>query len=280
LNKRDANLAGVGESFRTQPGILYANTAGEKFQYRTLQPASELVPFVENYWTVSWDLRGEPPFTQRVLARPGVNMTFKAGRSRIAGLTTGRFAEVLEGRHRVFGVRFRTGGFRAFLGAPVALITDRFLGVSEVFGQPAQALEDALLRASDEEGMAAIMDRFLGPLAPRRDRLAEVAGEIVAAIAADRGLIRVGDLAAGAGMGPRRLQRLFHEYVGAGPKWVMRRYRMQEALARTAGGEPGSWGELAAELGYADQAHFIRDFTASVGTTPSCYVRLLAQGER
>jgi AraC-like DNA-binding protein len=270
----------VGGSFRTEPGILYANTAREKFRYRTLEPASELAPFVENYWTVSWDLRGEPPFTQRVLTRPGVNMTFKAGRSRIAGLTTGRFAEVLEGRHRVFGVRFRTGSFQAFLGAPVAGITDRFLGVPEVFGERGQALEDTLLRAPDEEGMAAIMDRFLGPLAPRRDRLADVAGEIVAAIAADRSLVRVSDLAAGAGMGPRRLQRLFHEYVGAGPKWVIRRYRMQEALARTAGGEPESWGELAAELGYADQAHFIRDFTASVGTPPSRYVRLLAQGER
>jgi AraC-like DNA-binding protein len=58
---------------------------------------------------------------------------------------------------------------------------------------------------------------------------------------------------------------------------------MQEALARTAGGEPESWGELAAELGYADQAHFIRDFTASVGSPPSRYVRdagVLAHGER
>jgi AraC-like DNA-binding protein len=266
-------VAGVLNKRDSEPGILYANTAREKFHYAARPPAPELAAFVENYWIVSWDLRGAPPFTQKVLTRPGVNMTFKAGRSRIAGLTTGQFAEVLEGRHTVFGVRFRTGSFRSFLRAPVSGITDQFLGVHEVFGDQGQALEDALLRASDEDGMAAIMDRFLGPLAPRPDGNANLAGEIVAAIAADRGVLRVNDLAAEVGIGPRQLQRLFHEYVGAGPKWVIRRYRMQEALARTAGGEPPSWSELAAELGFSDQAHFIRDFTANVGAPPSRYVR-------
>jgi hypothetical protein len=103
----------VAEEFQTEPGVLYANTAQEMFRYATLEPAPELAPFVANYWTVSWDLRGRPPYAQHVLTRPGVNMTFKDGRSRIAGLTTGQFTEVLAGRHRVFGVRFRTGSFRS-----------------------------------------------------------------------------------------------------------------------------------------------------------------------
>jgi AraC-like DNA-binding protein len=261
----------VAESFRHEPGILYARTAREKFRYGTLQPAPELAPFVENYWTVSWDL--SEPYAQKVLTRPGVNMTFKAGRSRIAGLTTGTFTEVLEGRHRVFGVRFRTGSFRSFLGAPVAAITDRFLGVQEVFGSRALELEHALLSASDEEAQAAIMDCFLGPLVPRRDGLAGLAEEVVAAIAADRGLVRVGELAGTLGISSRRLQRLFAEYVGAGPKRVIRRYRMHEALARTASGAPVSWGQLATDLGYSDQAHFVRDFTTSVGVPPTAYIR-------
>jgi AraC-like DNA-binding protein len=99
----------------------------------------------------------------------------------------------------------------------------------------------------------------------------------VAAIAGNRGVVRVNDLAAEVGISPRRLQRLFNEYVGAGPKWVIRRYRMQEALARTAGGAPVSWGQLAADLGYSDQAHFTRDFTANVGAPPSRYVREVAR---
>jgi AraC-like DNA-binding protein len=95
----------------------------------------------------------------------------------------------------------------------------------------------------------------------------------VAAIAADRGLVRVGERARALGVGPRRLQRLFAEYVGAGPKGVIRRFRMHEALARTTSGASVNWGELAVDLGYSDQAHFIRDFTTNVGIPPVAYIR-------
>ncbi|MGH3243290.1 MAG: helix-turn-helix domain-containing protein, partial [Spirillospora sp.] len=76
----------------------------------------------------------------------------------------------------------------------------------------------------------------------------------------------------------RGLQRLFHEYVGIGPKWVIRRYRMLEAAGRAEAGARVGWADLAAELGYTDQAHFTRDFTAAVGTPPARYAREASTG--
>ena len=74
------------------------------------------------------------------------------------------------------------------------------------------------------------------------------------------------------GIPARTLQRLFERYVGVSPKWVLRRYRVHEAAARLAdGGSTITWAEVAAELGYFDQSHFIRDFTAAVGMTPAAY---------
>jgi transcriptional regulator GlxA family with amidase domain len=70
--------------------------------------------------------------------------------------------------------------------------------------------------------MAVIMDGFLGPLAPRPDGLASLAEEVVAEIAADRGLVQVDDVASALGVGTRRLQRLFAEYVGAAPTSYVR----------------------------------------------------------
>jgi AraC-like DNA-binding protein len=69
------------------------------------------------------------------------------------------------------------------------------------------------------------------------------------------------------------LQRWFNEYVGVGPKWVINRYRLHEAIERLAGDLPVDWTQLALELGYFDQAHFIRDFKALVGVPPAAYVR-------
>jgi hypothetical protein len=57
------------------------------------------------------------------------------------------FTEVLEGCHVVFGVRFRPGGFRPFLGAPVSSISGRFLPIGEVFGPAGVALERPVLEA-------------------------------------------------------------------------------------------------------------------------------------
>ena len=84
-------------------------------------------------------------------------------------------------------------------------------------------------------------------------------------------IARVSELAARAGVTARKLQRVFHSYVGVSPGWVIRRFRVQEAAERVARREVVDWSALASELGYFDQAHFIHDFKAQVGRTPGEY---------
>jgi AraC-like DNA-binding protein len=69
------------------------------------------------------------------------------------------------------------------------------------------------------------------------------------------------------------VQRLFATYVGVGPKAVLARYRLQDAVAAIDAGEVDDLADLAASLGWFDQAHFARDFRSVVGTTPSAYLR-------
>lgn len=86
---------------------------------------------------------------------------------------------------------------------------------------------------------------------------------------------RVADFADAHNMSVRSLQRLFSAYVGVSPKWVILRYRIHEALAHaTTHTDPGTdWATLANDLGYADQAHLIRDFTRTVGVPPAAYAQ-------
>jgi AraC-like DNA-binding protein len=84
---------------------------------------------------------------------------------------------------------------------------------------------------------------------------------------------RVDELAPQVGLGARALQRLFSDYVGVSPKWVIRRSRLHDAASRLANEEPVNLTHLAQELGYSDQAHFTRDFKAVVGRSPSDYRR-------
>ncbi|MBZ9638723.1 helix-turn-helix domain-containing protein, partial [Streptomyces sp. PSKA30] len=86
----------------------------------------------------------------------------------------------------------------------------------------------------------------------------------------------VADFAHAEGLSVRALQRLFSTYVGVSPKWVILRYRIHEALEHAGTHTDINWATLATDLGYADQAHLVRDFTATVGVSPTAY----AQGVR
>ncbi|RKH63250.1 AraC family transcriptional regulator [Corallococcus aberystwythensis] len=108
---------------------------------------------------------------------------------------------------------------------------------------------------------------------PRPDpNVARVQG-LVARILEDRAVTKVEDLLTPQGPGLRTVQRLFNRYVGVNPKWVIQRYRLHEAAERLREVPPPDLARLALELGYFDQAHFIRDFRRIVGRTPAGYAR-------
>lgn len=244
-------------------------------------PGAALAPYVARYAGAGWDLRGQPPYHQRMVPYPSVHLTFVNGVARIVGVARAHITRVLDGAGWMFGVTFRPGCFRPFLGAPVSTITGRVLPAAEVFpGLPeyeiAHVGDTAHRPAARDLWMTerrAIIEVYLRDRLPPPDPAAQQAAALVACVAEDPAITRVDHLAARAGTGVRSLQRLFAEYVGAGPKWVIRRYRIDEATRHLAGGAPVDWAALAAGLGYADQSHFIRDFTALVGETPTAYAR-------
>lgn len=254
-------------------GILQPHKAELSFSVARRDPSEPLAGVVERYWITTWDLRGEPPHRQNVLPHPRVNMTFIPGRARIAGVVRGLFTEQLADSGRVIGVMFRPGAFRGYLGASVSTLTDRFLDVGSHFGPAGVSLAARVVALETGAALAEIETFLLGRLPPP-DAAVELAALAVETIATAPDLLRVDDLAAALSLPVRGLQRLFHEYVGVGPKWVIRQYRMHEATDVAATGASVDWAALAHRLGYSDQAHFVRDFTSRVGMSPTAYARL------
>lgn len=125
--------------------------------------------------------------------------------------------------------------------------------------------------APSDAAMVARADEFLNRHLPSRDPVAESVAGMVSLINGDPSLTRVDQFAAVSGLSVRRLQRLFAEYVGVGPKWVMGRARLHEAAQRADRGDVADWAGIAADLGYADQAHLTREFTALIGVPPTRY---------
>ena len=82
----------------------------------------------------------------------------------------------------------------------------------------------------------------------------------------------VEQLASGFHCSVRTLQRSFQQYVGLSPKWLIRKYRLHQALTLLEDNEVTTT-DLAARLEYTDQSHFIRDFKDMLGLTPHNYMR-------
>ncbi len=83
---------------------------------------------------------------------------------------------------------------------------------------------------------------------------------------------RVADVARELGLTERSLQRLSDQRLGLGPKWLLQRRRLHDAVEALKAGRTGL-AEMAATLGYTDQAHFTHDFRTMTGMTPGKFLR-------
>ncbi len=254
-------------------GILRHDWNEQQVVLGRFEPTDWAAPCVEYFWSARWDLSGHPPRIEESLPHPCVHLVLERGDSNVFGVMRKRFVRELSGAGQVFGIKFRPGGFAPLVTWPVSDITDLQLPVSEVFGADAERLEQQVLDAQDSNDQVGFAEAFLRPrLTAPDDDLKEIR-TWVDAIADDRVILKVADLADALQTNVRRIQRLFRRNVGVGPKWVIQRYRLHEALERVAEGKVLDWATFALNLGYTDQAHFIRDFKLSVGTTPDVFAR-------
>lgn len=254
-------------------GLVSSRESGRRVEASTYAPAADLVDIVECLWMGRWDLPPDAPHVTELLGDPAMHVVFERGSSRVVGVWTRLWRRTLEGRGLVRALKLRPGAARALFAQPAHDFTNRVVPLASVFeGVP--ALEDRVLAPIDEDEAFAVVEGWI-----RAERVHTPSVETLRAIACvehvtkDAALGRVEALARVTEMGVRELQRLFREHVGASPKHVIRRVRLQEAALRIEKGELVTLADLAAELGYADQAHLARDFKLATGRSPSAFAR-------
>jgi AraC-like DNA-binding protein len=245
-----------------------------------------LAGLVDRFWAVRWDLPPGMVHCQQVLTLPGANFSVgtpdarlgddQAGppEARLYGVARRLTTRVLVGCGWTVAALTRPGGLGAFIAGSAAQFTDRVVPLGPAIGIDDGALLREIVAEPDEGArvrlLAAALERAVDP--QRVLPAGQVAG--VARLAeVNRDLRRLSDLCDAAGIGHRTLQRMFLHYAGVSPTWVIRRYRLIEAAEAVREGNRPQWADVAAGLGYADQAHLIRDFRAAIGQTPASYAQ-------
>jgi AraC-like DNA-binding protein len=248
----------------------------EPYRLERFEAGESLRPFVEHYWAVTWE--NQPRVTRETAPHPSVHLVLEPGRSELHGVYRRRFSRVIEGSGRVLGLKFRPGGFRAFLkeNESVSRFTGKVVAPSTVFGPAIERLEAQSTACPQAAAAFELVDAFLVRCNPVPTAELGRVSKVVPSIVEDRSITRVEMLVERFDIGLRQLQRLFRDYVGVSPKWVIQRYRLIEAAERLRSGDDSlDFAALAFDLGYADQPHFIRDFKNLVGMTPADYRKSL-----
>ncbi len=271
MQKTDSSTETPAPLTDTPKGLVDPLGARQRIRLGRYAPSAALAPFVDYFWVVQWDLADGAPQVQRVLPYPNAHLVFEAGASGVFGVVRGVYQRRVAGAGRALGARFRPGGLRPFLDRPMAALTDTTLAIDEVFPITTADAEQRLLSCPDDAAMIAAAEALILPALPSIDERALLAERVIGAAAVDNGPVSVAALCAQAGMDERALQRLFANYVGVSPKWVIQRYRLQEATWRLSATGAPDLAELAQSLGFYDQAHFTHAFTKLVGQSPRDY---------
>ncbi|MBM7567602.1 helix-turn-helix domain-containing protein [Paenibacillus sacheonensis] len=262
-------------------GILKAEAARGKFALNRFEPSPDLAPYIGNYWTVRWDLRGQAPYSQTILSYPNINMSFERDHNGafagVHGIPKRTYTRHLQDEGEVLGIKFKPGGFYPFWKQPAALLTGGVLALRDIFGEEAREAESRLFAEETDEGKVRIAEAFLRSRLPEPDDNIPLVDSVVQQVIDNRDITKVEDLADMFHLNVRSMQRLFNRYVGVSPKWVIQRFRLQEAAELIEKNGIPDWVSLSQSLGFYDQAHFIKSFKAIVGKSPEEYSRDLGR---
>lgn len=253
--------------------------------YQLRPPAAPLRRFIEHYWFLD---ASEQPIDLRVdvFVDGRADLIFNFGATYLREVIGGPVVEharsnldaqrlmpiriTQRGRVRIAGVRFNLGGLGPFVRVPLRMFTGDTPEPVAVFGAVAQTLEGDLERAGDVETQTQLLDAFFASRMELSSSFEQFHRRLQHLIDAD-GRASVNDTAAAQPISGRHVERLFARYLGVPPRTVGRVLRFQKAL-RMLMRDPGvTLAEVAADAGYFDHAHFIKDFKRMSGGVPRGY---------
>ncbi|MGA5465845.1 DUF6597 domain-containing transcriptional factor [Mycobacterium sp. NPDC050041] len=256
-------------------GLVGRAASASAFDLHRWAPSDGAARFVEHFWSVTWDLRGRPSFDSTVITFPSMHLTREWGTdgarhghplpaTLLHGVVDHVFQVTIAESGAVVGARFRPGGFVARFGGDAATLTGRVQPVRELAGAALDLVDDV---AEAGRRLDQVIAAHPGPVDPTFGALCD----LVDRIRDDARLHRVEQVMTESPWSARTTQRVFRRYVGVPVKWVLCRYRLQQAALEIETRRGVDFADLAVQLGWYDQAHFINDFRSMLGCTPGEY---------
>ena len=175
----------------------------------------------------------------------------------------------LSGRVHVFNILFQPAGLHRLFGIDMRSLVNQDPAASDLLGKAAARLGDAVRSAPDFRSRVRAAEHWFAAMLDECGAAEDPVGHASRLLIASRGQMRIDNVVSRSGLSARHFQRRFAQQVGLAPKSYARLIRFDRALVMHHNAPSRPWTDILHELGYFDQAHFIREFRALAGIAPT-----------
>ena len=260
-------------------------------RYRTYVPGPPLADFVDTLWL--YEGYRQAHTRERLLPDGSMELVFNLSEDEIRifdstddtrphrspgsvviGAQTEFFVIDTAEERSVMGAHFKPGGAFPFFPLPSGELRSQSVPLETLWGRAAADVRDQLLEASTPEAKFRVLECALLRQPGRRWDRHPAVGFALRALAGMPPAQTIADLSDRIGLSQKRFIQVFGDAVGLTPKLFCRIQRFQQVVRMVGQGQRVDWADVAVSCGYFDQAHFIHDFRAFSGLTPSDYLTL------
>ena len=253
--------------------------------FQRIQPSLLLSPFIQSYWHFSRQTPLHTYHEEYMNPRGGYGIVFNFGNAVQLGTQNISDPVFLDGANTVsramgffgavdlLGIRFYEGGAFPFIGIPLIELQNE-INLLDALDRPSLLVLHARLQetASLPARICLLENWLLSRLKLGKEQSALVPASLNR-IRKSNGRFSIPKLAQEFSISQRQMERIYQTQVGMSPKQYSRLLRVESARHALKQMDGTSSAELAAELGFYDQSHFIREFSTVIGISPHAYIK-------
>ncbi|HSU29255.1 MAG TPA: helix-turn-helix domain-containing protein [Chitinophagaceae bacterium] len=251
--------------------------------YERIEPEKNLNRFIECYWLIQED--DPTQRTQKIIPDGFPELIFHFGdpylvnlnsswklqsKTLLAGQITKHFYLQNTGISDIIGIKLNPTALTHLFDIPMPGLTDQVVDISMLPDMGLRALDAGLRSDINRETRMKRLNEYFSALAEHSVVKNNPVDRAIELIFIKNGMITVNEILSAINLSERQFERLFKKHVGLSPKFYARIIRFNYIFQlKEQKGE--FWKDLALDAAFYDQSHFIRDFKAFTGESPSAY---------
>ncbi len=208
----------------------------------------------------------------RIYCPEDVSRYSSFGHAVLSGARSNFFVIDTAGQQRVVGIQFYPGGAFPFFRMPADEAQNSEINLEDLWRSRSAELRERMLAAPSAQAIFRILEQDLLAQLARPLELHPAVRYALQHMRRAPHIATVQSVTEKIGLSQRRFIALFRQQVGLPPKMYCRVRRFQLVLHTLHQMDEVEWAQIALDCGYYDQAHFIHDFQAFSGITPTAYL--------